>query len=105
MVGTQDKQPGLRYVVVADEIADRISSGVYNVGDRLPSQQQLAKELGVSLTTLRSAVELLQERGFLRSDHGLGTFVTEPRSHAPHALAIDDDPAAVRFLREVLQAE
>jgi len=105
MVGTQDKQPGLRYVAVADEIADRISGGMYRIGDRLPSQQQLARELGVSLTTLRSAVELLQDRGHLRSDHGLGTFVTEPHSNEPRALAIDDDPAAVHFLREVLKAE
>jgi CheY-like chemotaxis protein len=105
MVGTQDKQPGLRYVAVADEIVERIAVGTYGIGDRLPSQQQLARELGVSLTTLRSAVELLQERGHLRSDHGLGTFVTEPRANQPTALAIDDDPAAVHFLREVLQAE
>lgn len=105
MVGTQDRQPGLRYVAVADEIVDRITSGAYRVGDRLPSQQQLARELSVSLTTLRSAVELLQERGYLRSDHGLGTFVTEPDNQSPRALAIDDDPAAVRFLKEALDTD
>ena len=105
MVGTQDRQPGLRYVAVADELAERISEGVYRVGERLPSQQQLARELGVSLTTLRSAVELLQDRGYLRSDHGLGTFVTEPQVHTPQALAIDDDPDAIHFLREVLQSD
>lgn len=105
MVGTQDRQPGLRYVAVADEIIDRITSGTYRVGERLPSQQSLARELSVSLTTLRSAVELLQERGYLRSDHGLGTFVTEPDDHSARALAIDDDPAAIRFLKEALDGD
>lgn len=45
------------------------------VGDRLPSEPQLAVQLGVSRGTLRQAIEQLARTGLLVRRHGLGTFV------------------------------
>lgn len=47
------------------------------VGSRLPSVRALAKEIGVSVTTLRAAQALLAERGLLEIRHGSGVYVTD----------------------------
>lgn len=49
-------------------------------GTRLPSEQALVAQLGVSKMTVRQAVAELVNEGILRRDHGRGTFVTTPRA-------------------------
>lgn len=44
-------------------------------GDRLPPEAVLAKKLGVSRLALRDAIRSLEEEGYLRTVHGVGTFV------------------------------
>jgi len=48
------------------------------VGTKLHSEPNLAKELGVSRATLREAMRAFETRGFLRRQQGVGTFVTRP---------------------------
>ncbi|HIN15926.1 MAG TPA: GntR family transcriptional regulator, partial [Dehalococcoidia bacterium] len=50
---------GLRYVSIADDLIRQIESGEVQQGEKLPSQHAMAKQYGVSLTTLRSADDLL----------------------------------------------
>ncbi|HWC80091.1 MAG TPA: FCD domain-containing protein [Pseudonocardiaceae bacterium] len=61
-----------------------IKLGVVGVGERLPSERELATRLGVARVTLRDAIRALAEAGFVESRRGRygGTFVTEPR-HTP----------------------
>ena len=47
-------------------------------GDRLPSEPDLARQLGVSRATLREVIRTLIERGLLVRRHGVGTFVAKP---------------------------
>jgi len=54
-----------------------IASGRYQPGDRLPSEPELAAQLGVSRPTLREAFRVLAEEGLLRREHGSGTYVRE----------------------------
>ena len=49
--------------------------GEIEPGDRLPSEPELARELGVSRSSLRAAIALLEEDGLLRRRHGSGTYV------------------------------
>lgn len=49
-------------------------------GARLPSEQALATQLGVSRMTVRQAVADLVNEGVLRRRHGRGTFVSAPRA-------------------------
>ena len=99
--------PGLRYVSIADDLMRQIESGEVQNGEKLPSQHEMAKQYGVSLTTLRSAVDLLEQRGFVRSAHGLGTFAKapEPGDGIPKILLVDDDPQMVELLTEILEGE
>jgi len=67
-----------RYLKIADELRERIRSGEHAAGKRLPNQRQLAREFGVTLMTLRQALELLERDRMIRCQHGLGTFVAAP---------------------------
>ena len=48
-------------------------------GDRLPSEESLAKTLDVSRATVRSALIALEQEGRIVRRHGLGTFVAQER--------------------------
>ena len=48
-------------------------------GEKLPGEVELAKELGVSRTTLREAIHVLVSQNLLEARRGKGTFVTPRR--------------------------
>ena len=63
---------------IANEISDMIFlQKKYKPNDKLPNEHQLAKELGVSRTTIREAVKILVANGVLTIERGRGTFVTK----------------------------
>jgi GntR family transcriptional repressor for pyruvate dehydrogenase complex len=62
---------------IAAALERRILEGALRPGDRLPSERELAAELGVSRPSLREAIQKLLSRGLLNSYQGGGTFVTE----------------------------
>ena len=57
------------------ELLDEIRRGKYLIDSRLPNEEKLAKELGVSRNTLREALRVLESVGVVEKKHGLGTFV------------------------------
>ena len=63
------------YTVVVERICDRIRAGALLPGDRLPPERQLARELAVSRTSVRQALQALAERGVVESRQGDGTYV------------------------------
>lgn len=62
---------------VAGELENRILEGSLKPGDRLPSERELALELGVSRPSLREAMQKLVSKGLLTTRHGGGTHVTD----------------------------
>jgi DNA-binding GntR family transcriptional regulator len=64
-----------QYLRIAGAISERIGRGVYRTGERLPSGAQLAAEFGVSVMTLRQALQVLTDQGFVHAEQGRGTFV------------------------------
>ena len=60
-------------------LRDKIESGQYLPGSRLPSQKELADEHGVSMVTLRQAVEQLEAEGLIMTKQGKGTFVVDSK--------------------------
>ena len=72
-----------RYIQIANDLRDDIQQGVYQVGDRLPSQQDLGGQFGVNRHTVRQAVEILKGEGLLRVDKGLGVFVANAPINYP----------------------
>lgn len=67
-----------RYIQFANQIQAQITGGTFAPGEMLPSQRDLAEQFGTTLMTIRKAINVLEEEGLLRSEHGVGTFVTKP---------------------------
>jgi GntR family transcriptional regulator len=67
-----------RYHRIAEALRERIRVGELASGARLDNQRQLAKSFGVTLMTLRQALELLEREHLITRRHGLGTFVAAP---------------------------
>lgn len=61
---------------IAGELRAQILTGATQPGERLETEPMLARRLGVSRSTLRSAIALLEHEGHLDRRHGAGTFVT-----------------------------
>jgi DNA-binding GntR family transcriptional regulator len=78
------------YQRVRAVLLDRIDSGEYAPGDRLPSEGVLAEDLGVHRLTVRRALDELSREGRLRARQGAGTFVS-PRPE-PMAITIPLTP-------------
>lgn len=72
---------------IAEQILDSIRSGAFAVGDRLPSEVDLAREFGVSRPSVREALAALQFTGHVGSRRGFGTVVlsAETRADGPRA--------------------
>lgn len=66
-----------KYGVLAEELTERIRDGTFRGGDRLPSENELCRSLGLSRQTVRQAFALLESRGMLIRRKGSGTFVRE----------------------------
>jgi GntR family transcriptional regulator len=60
----------------AESIRKAIMDGLFPSGAQLPPEFELTKMLGVSRTTLREAIKLLEEMGLIVRRRGLGTFVS-----------------------------
>lgn len=70
---------------VAEHLRGLIHRGEVDPGERLPGERELAEQLGVARVSLREAIRILQDDGYLEVRRGArgGTFVTE--LHEPAA--------------------
>ncbi len=67
------------YERIKTYVTDHIASGTWKVGDRVPSENELAGMLGASRLTVHRAFRELATAGLLKRLHGVGTFVAEPK--------------------------
>jgi len=72
-------QPKPAYQQIADDIRQRILDGVYQAGDKLPTEAELMAEYGVSRIVVRNAVQALVSEGLVTTHRGKGMFVREQR--------------------------
>ena len=76
-----------RYLQVKHHILRRVSEGALRVGERVPSENELVRELGVARMTANRALRELAADGILVRVAGVGTFVAEQRVHS-HPLEV-----------------
>lgn len=74
-----------RAELVERRLTDAIATGVLGNGERLPSEAELARMLGVAVVTAREALEALRKRGLVQTRRGRegGSFVTYDFETAP----------------------
>lgn len=90
--GTSDlsRSPVARYIQLATLFRNRIASGEWPVGSRIPNVDDLAREFSVARGTMREALGLLEQEGLLQRMRAKGTFVRKSPLDGPvHKLAID----------------
>ncbi len=71
----------LKYIDICDELRSMILEGKLHTGDKLPSENELSARYGVSRQTVRKALEILQNEGYIYAEHGRGTFCSELLRH------------------------
>ena len=62
---------------VIDYLKENIESGAWKVGEKIPSENQMVTDLGVSRSSIRTAVQYLIGLGVLKSYQGKGTFLSD----------------------------
>lgn len=68
-----------RYIKIHNEIKQMIEAGKWRVGDRIPSERELALNFSVSRMTVRQAIQTLVDEGILERHVGSGTYVSRQR--------------------------
>lgn len=63
------------YVQIENQVQFAIAAGKLNAGDRLPSVQKLAKDIGVNPNTVAKAYRDLEVMGYLYTRRGMGVFI------------------------------
>ena len=81
---------------LAADLRNRIVDGDIQPGEKLPSENTLISEYGVSRTVVRSALTRLQAEGLVETDRGRGSFALTPP---------DDSPAQAPGTRPVSSTE
>lgn len=65
------------WLQLAEVLTQRIVSGQYPVGVRIPSVRELAAEAGVNPNTMQRALANLEEGGLVSAQRSAGRFVTQ----------------------------
>lgn len=63
------------YIQIHNRLRKTVEDGQWQIGDKIPSERELAVQFGVSRMTLRQAVQTLVEEGLLERRVGAGTYV------------------------------
>ncbi len=95
---------------VTAHLRSAVLGGAFQPGDRLPSENTLAAELGVSRTVVREALARLKQDGLVESRHGIGAIVRSVQKQ--RAFRLDDmagadigDLGQLFELRVILEVE
>ncbi|WP_421830856.1 FadR/GntR family transcriptional regulator [Larkinella sp.] len=95
---------------VVNKLQHQIATNHYKIGERLPSEPELMQQFGVGRSTIREAIRILANKGLIRVQQGVGTFVELQQNsvepfHQSLSRAEGDDVNEVRQLLELKIAE
>ncbi len=76
-----------RYRAIADDLTDKIKSGHYRAGEALPAQRELSASYGVTMMTLRQALQVLSAEGLIVQRAGRGIVCGAGQRRIPSRLA------------------
>lgn len=63
-----------KYYVLMEQLREKIVSGKIKPGDKLPSENELSVKYSISRHTVRKALSILENEGYIRAEHGKGTY-------------------------------
>ena len=74
-------QKELKYYRLMEDLKEKILSGEFKTGDKLPSENELACSYQISRQTVRKALSIMENAGYIYAEHGRGTFCSELVHH------------------------
>lgn len=89
---------------IAERIIELITKGELRRGDQLPPQRELAKQLGVGVSSVRESLQSLTALGLINMQPGKGTFVSESFDGLAGRHAAVAPLAAAQETRDLLEA-
>jgi DNA-binding FadR family transcriptional regulator len=98
-------EPRRLYEQISRKVATEIASGKYAVGQRLPSERELAQAFDVSRPTVREAIIALEVDGLVEVRLGSGVYVTNRVPPAGQAVAKDIGPFELLEARRAIEGE
>lgn len=96
----------VQYVV--DTLTMRIVGQEYGLEERLPSERQLAQDLGVARNTVREALDQIETAGMIRRRAGSGSFVIfdpEGAKESSSGVASETGPLQLQVMRGIMEPE
>ncbi|WP_410813714.1 winged helix-turn-helix domain-containing protein [Micromonospora sp. 067-2] len=69
--------PRYRYEQIADDLAERIATGEFPPGSKLPSRRELIEHYGVTEPVIDRAMQVLRIKGRTETLPGVGVFVAD----------------------------
>ena len=90
-------------VGVAASLRELLSTGQLSPGDRLPTENQLARAHGVSRAVVREAIAALRSDGLVTARQGSGAFVAEPPEKPERLSLLNFEPDRISSVIEVLE--
>ena len=86
-----------KYLKIAEELKKALLAGNLNTSDALPGENAMAVRWGVSRRTVRAALQILEDDGFILRKKGSGSFIAPPemhrkRLHADVAILVEAAP-------------
>ncbi|WP_119145518.1 FadR/GntR family transcriptional regulator [Pseudomonas reidholzensis] len=92
--------------LAVEQLRQRILDGVWTVGQRLPTEPELASELGISRNTVREAMRVLAFSGLVEVRQGDGSYLRTRVDPLHAVLAMSRcSPEQARETRHILEAE
>ncbi|GIL41672.1 FadR/GntR family transcriptional regulator [Roseiterribacter gracilis] len=102
---TPKAESGRLYERVAQDLSGRIARGEYKIGQRLPSERELAQSYAVSRPTVREALIALELDGLVEVRTGSGVYVTATAPRGGKAGAMDIGPFELLEARRAIESE
>jgi len=96
-------EPRRLYQQLAAELKQRIESGMYQVGEKLPAERYISEEMNVSRTVVREAIIMLEVEGYVEVRKGSGIHVISNQQKNPFINSGDSEFVAAGPF-ELLQA-
>lgn len=93
------------FQTVVQHLTGFLDSGGLKVGDRLPSERELSEMLGVSRTSVRQGLKVLESAGRIETRVGSGTYVADPsNSRNRDILELLEKGVNADFITQLIEA-
>lgn len=83
------------FATTIDQLKKKIVDGEWEPGSRIPTLQQISKDMEVSVTTVREALRALESQGIVSIEHGRGMYVRND------PLLLEDPAANLKELGDI----